>query len=75
MVCSSEKKKKKKKKEQLHMVNVYTRWRLTCTFVTIEPPRDKTDSVAVSPAKTQLSLGVRVVNLRVNKALFYSVKS
>ena len=29
--------------------------------MTIEPPRDKTNNVAVRPAKTQISLGIRQV--------------
>ena len=46
-------------------------WRLTCTQMTnttgvvsrkwIQPPHDKTNNVAVRPAKTQISLGIRPV--------------
>ena len=46
----------------------YSNWKWLCVGYehyrvnnTVEPPRDKTNNVAVRPAKTQISLGIRPV--------------
>ena len=59
------------KKKTDSAVSVSPPWRRTskgsnmfvynCILPIIEPPRDKTNNVAVRPAKTQISLGIRPV--------------